>query len=389
MGVINGLKKCGNPINLIESDTAALQDRHLAFFLFLYWFGVSRAMLFRVQYILLCLFFVVCSALAEPIQQSFQDWQVTCNNQNFCQARNTGRHQGLVMTLSRSPGARTDVTLRIDLGNIDNAISNPVILASGMQLDGENLVLDGKWRATPHHLYTDDARTITGLLEKIQPAQAITLIQGGEIISLAGLKGALRFIDAQQQRVGNETAWIKKGDQPPLKVPPAPALKAVKTTQDRPAPLTTAELNALTDYGTWRVDSHACSLDPARQEIHVSVLSSDKVLMMIDCEAGAYNVIQRAWLVSRQQPFVSRVLRLKLPFSQPDQAGTLELTNATYNEASRELTTVDKWRGIGDCGVASRWRFDGQTFRLVRYAQESQCDGWHGADAWPTLWVTK
>jgi hypothetical protein len=52
---------------------------------------------------------------AAPAQQSFSDWQVTCNNQNFCVARNTGEHHGLVMTLSRSAGAKTDATLRIDL----------------------------------------------------------------------------------------------------------------------------------------------------------------------------------------------------------------------------------------------------------------------------------
>lgn len=53
---------------------------------------------------------------AAPAQQSFTDWQVTCNNQNFCIARNTGEHNGLVMTLSRSAGAKTDAVLRIDLG---------------------------------------------------------------------------------------------------------------------------------------------------------------------------------------------------------------------------------------------------------------------------------
>jgi invasion protein IalB len=56
---------------------------------------------------------------AAPAQQAFSDWQVTCNNQNFCVARNTGEHRGLVMTLSRSAGAKTDATLRIDLGGLD------------------------------------------------------------------------------------------------------------------------------------------------------------------------------------------------------------------------------------------------------------------------------
>lgn len=53
---------------------------------------------------------------AAPAQQTFSDWQVTCNNQNFCVARNTGEHHGLVMTLSRSAGAHTDAVLRIELG---------------------------------------------------------------------------------------------------------------------------------------------------------------------------------------------------------------------------------------------------------------------------------
>jgi hypothetical protein len=47
-----------------------------------------------------------CSqAWSAPTQQRFNDWQVTCNNQNFCVTRNVGLHYGLVMTLSRSAGA--------------------------------------------------------------------------------------------------------------------------------------------------------------------------------------------------------------------------------------------------------------------------------------------
>ncbi|TAT60995.1 DUF1176 domain-containing protein, partial [Enterobacter cloacae] len=50
------------------------------------------------------IFFLICvlpapRVWAAPAQQSFSDWQVTCNNQNFCLARNTGKHRGLVMTL--------------------------------------------------------------------------------------------------------------------------------------------------------------------------------------------------------------------------------------------------------------------------------------------------
>ncbi|MDU4313664.1 MAG: DUF1176 domain-containing protein, partial [Klebsiella michiganensis] len=49
----------------------------------------------------------------------------------------------------------------------------------------------------------------------------------------------------------------------------------------------------------------------------------------------------------------------------------------------------DKGRAPGDCGTQTRWRYDGQRFSLVRYAQQPQCDNWQGPDAWPTLWVTR
>ena len=67
----------------------------------------------------------------------------------------------------------------------------------------------------------------------------------------------------------------------------------------------------------------------------------------------------------------------------------MELMNATFDEKSRELVTFAKGRGLSDCGIQARWRFDGQRFRLVRYAAEPTCDNWHGPDAWPTLWITR
>ncbi|MCT4701425.1 DUF1176 domain-containing protein [Enterobacteriaceae bacterium H20N1] len=347
-------------------------------------------MCYRMKSLFLFCLLLASTAMAAPAQKSFSDWQVTCNNQNFCSARNTGLHQGLVMTLARSAGAHTDVNLRIDLGNLDTAEIKAPPIAPRLLVDGEPLELDKtKWRETPHHLITDDADTIKVLLEKIGDADAITLVKGQGNISLAGLKAALLFIDSQQKRVGSETAWIKKGDDPPLSVPPAPALKEVTITNPTPTPFAQDELNDLLDYGSWRMNNSQCSLDPMRREVRIFAISDDKALMLVSCEAGAYNVVDLAWIVSRKKPFASRQIRLKLPFAPASGNNDLELMNAGYDETNKELTTLAKGRGVGDCGVSSRWRFDGQRFRLVRYAEEPTCDGWHGSGAWPTLWVTK
>lgn len=323
-------------------------------------------------------------------QHSFSDWQVTCNNQNFCVARNTGEHNGLVMTLERSAGARTDATLRIDLGGLDVPAAKEPPIAGRLQLDEQPLTLAGaRWQITPWHLITSDSETIARFLQTIQEGQAITLQGSKGTISLVGLKAALLFIDSLQKRVGSETAWIKKGDGPPLSVPPAPALKEVAQSTAAPTPLTQAELNDLLDYGNWRMNNSQCSLDPMRRQVRVSALTDDKALLIIDCEAGAYNIVDLAWLVSRQKPFASRPVRLHLPFTPDNGNDEMELMNAVFDEKSGELNTLSKGRGLQDCGVSSRWRFDGQRFRLVRYAQEPACDSWHGPDAWPTLWVTR
>ena len=67
----------------------------------------------------------------------------------------------------------------------------------------------------------------------------------------------------------------------------------------------------------------------------------------------------------------------------------MEIINADYDVATGQLYTFAKGRGLGDCGNATRWQFNGQEFVLAEYAEESTCDAWHGSDDWPTLWVSQ
>ncbi|MFK9714757.1 DUF1176 domain-containing protein, partial [Escherichia coli] len=82
----------------------------------------------------------------------------------------------------------------------------------------------------------------------------ITLQNGLQSISLKGLKAALLFIDNRQKRVGSETAWVGKGEEPPLSVPPAPALRTVGKAEVAQSPLSRDELNELIDYGNERMN---------------------------------------------------------------------------------------------------------------------------------------
>ncbi|CGP05156.1 periplasmic protein [Salmonella enterica subsp. enterica serovar Typhi] len=106
----------------------------------------------RYRVILFCLFGLLPVQLlwAAPAQRTFSDWQVTCNNQNFCVARNTGEHHGLVMTLSRSAGARTDAVLRIDRGGLAPPDAKEAAIAPRLLLDGKPLSFNSShWRVSP------------------------------------------------------------------------------------------------------------------------------------------------------------------------------------------------------------------------------------------------
>ncbi|HBT28635.1 MAG TPA: DUF1176 domain-containing protein, partial [Erwinia persicina] len=157
-----------------------------------------------------------------------------------------------------------------------------------------------------------------------------------------------------------------------------------------PQALTHEESSGLIDFGTWRVNSDSCSLDPLRREVSVSPLSDDKALLLVSCEMGAYNVIDLAFEVTRTAPYVSKSITLTLPFSLPDRSdNNLELVNADFDAARGELLTFSKDRGLGDCGVATRWQYNGREFVLAEYAQEKTCDAWHSSDQWPVLWESQ
>lgn len=378
-----------NPINPIEGCGFGSEDSPLLGVVFSS--GVVPSMRYRVLLFFFCLGLLPTSLTwAAPAQQSFSDWLVTCNNQNFCVTRNIGLHHGLVMTLSRSAGAHTDEQLRIELGGLVNPVAAVPAIEPRLLLDGKPLKLNGEhWKVQPKLLTTGDGATIDAFLQQIQDAEAITLEKGVQVLSLKGLKAALLFIDAQQKRMGNETAWVRKGDEPPRSVPPAPALKTVAKAKPAPAALSHDEYNDLLDFGTWRMNNNQCSLDPIRREVWVTALTDDKALIMTSCESGAYNTIYRAWLVSRKKPFITTPIRLRLPFLPAGRQGRdIELVNLSFNESSRELVTLEKGRSLSDCGVQTRWRYDGQRFRLARYAAQPECDNWQGPDAWPTQWVS-
>ncbi|WP_380184763.1 DUF1176 domain-containing protein [Kalamiella sp. sgz302252] len=340
----------------------------------------------------LALLFFTAALHAEPLQKSFSDWQITCNNQNYCVARSVPGVNGLVMTLSRHAGIDDRPFLRIDYGSRYTGKLNGAPLQDNLLLDGQRLKPDLKhWDVQPHHLSTGHAISINEFLSLVMEADNLQLLyRPRATVSLHGLKAALLLMDDIQGRVNTLSAWIKKGERPASEVPPPPALPVLPRTPPVPPALTREETTGLLDYGTWRVNTDRCSLDPQRRQVSVAPLNDRKALLLVSCEMGAYNVIDLAFEVTRSQPYIARGLTLTLPFTPPHRSERkLDLINADYDASKGELLTFSKGRGLGDCGTATRWQYDGRQFVLAEYAEEGACDAWHGSDDWPTLWSSK
>lgn len=334
----------------------------------------------------------VASVQAQPLQKTFSDWQITCNNLNSCEVRSIPGNNGLAMTLQREAGSDAPAQLRIDYGNRYSGKLPGGALQDNLLLDGQRLKLDLKhWEVEPHHLLTTHGISIDEFLAQVMDADAIQLLyRANATIGLRGLKDALMLMDEIQGRVNSTSAWIQRGDRAGSNVPPAPELPQVRLPLRIPQALTQEESSGLIDFGTWRVNSDNCSLNPLRREVSVSPLSDDKALLLVSCEMGAYNVIDLAFEVSRAPPYVSKSITLTLPFSPPDRSDNqLELVNADFDALHGELLTYSKDRGLGDCGVATRWQYNGRQFVLAEYAQESTCDAWHSSDQWPILWESQ
>ena len=77
-------------------------------------------MSYWMKSLLLLPFVFVACVQAEPLQKSFSDWQLTCNNAAFCVARSFPGDNGLVMTVSRGAGVNDRPLLRIDYGSANS-----------------------------------------------------------------------------------------------------------------------------------------------------------------------------------------------------------------------------------------------------------------------------
>ena len=331
----------------------------------------------------------VNAAEAVPLERSIKDWIIGCDNTRACTAigavpvRDDIGISTFSLRVTREAGPQGD--LRVGVFSYNAARGQPT-------LDGKPL----KNRFEPGELKEGDVPEVfalTGtkanaLIAELRNGRELILpIEGGtSVASLNGMSAALLLIDSVQGRVGKQDALISKGQEPGNSVPQAPAAPSVPSWQ-APVALTPDRAKEVADavVAATRKEWQEDLSEGAAPEAKAFALSADQALVIIETSCGAYNCFYNIYQTPLDHPEQARTALVAEVPNLPERVphGVVD-----FDPATGELSSEAIAMGMGGCGTALRWRYDGNGFALTHAAEMNTCMGLEQV-YWPVLWRTE
>ncbi|QLC25536.1 DUF1176 domain-containing protein [Parasphingopyxis algicola] len=332
------------------------------------------------------LFTLVAAAMATPDpaigqQRNFGDWAVGCDNGWACEAISLASEDwsigdGISLTVRQS-GGRNGYN-RVGLRVFEDFETDRIALHIG----GEQVAVAE--RSDGDELFHFDPDIAQRLLYRIAQSRTAELFDaaGGSLgrISLSGSRAALLYIEDRQGRAGTVSASAMVGDEPVSTIPEPPAIPTITAMpvaarlRETAAQLPEAEALALHNV-------HECDGGPDEPIRNDAFILSDAAdLILISCSRGAYNFSDIAFV--RRDGEVQPA-RFDHVFAWGEARGVPFLVNSHWNPENGTLGTYAKGRGIGDCGTAERFVWDGEMFRLIERREMNSC---RGSAHWVTVY---
>lgn len=338
----------------------------------------------------IALFALAQATAPQPAQKqgpikSFGAWVMACDNARRCemtsiwpddnQPEEGSVYDQISVSIERAAGPAGGWSVEIQLPGKSGSDPVQVSTAEGLSI-----------RAVPRN----DLLRFSGT----QAAQIVAAMVNGtdlrvgsevDVTGMASLKGssaALRFIDAEQGRTGTVTAAVARGAKPASAVPLPPALPKIGFIRPAgaAAPFTAAMRKALDKSSECGAVYEGGTGELPAVEIHA--LGGGKTLALLPCGSGAYNFSTEPYILAAgTQPVLAK-------FDSPPgiseaQDGRPTLVNASFDAKTGRLESYNKARGIGDCGSAEAYVWDGTIFRLVEARSMPEC---RGSVNWLTTW---
>jgi hypothetical protein len=173
-------------------------------------------------------------------------------------------------------------------------------------------------------------------------------------------------MDDKQGRTGTTGALAARGTAPDTRAAPAAPVVTALTAAGKPATPSARQLAQYRKDGSCDDEVAANTAQP----VEAHALGGGKTLLLLPCSAGAYNVTALVY-VGDQSGF--RPAPFNGPTGMGEGSGAANLVNALWENGI--LTSFDKARGIGDCGVGASHVWDGTRFRLTHQEAMTECRG--------------
>ncbi len=291
--------------------------------------------------------------------RTFGNWAAGCDNGGLCQAgalmTDDASAPPVLLSIRRAAGPEGTITVRFQIDG-DPPVQLPLVFA----VDGRTIGRGGM------ELTEDAAATLVAELVK---GRTLAIAAGsGQLVgtvSLTGAAAALRWIDAEQGRVGTTGAIVARGNDADTR--PAPTLPIVRAATIRgEAALIDPQL-VTTMRRTAGCDGDGSGL-PDQDS---SPLGDGRTLAIVPCRVGAYNVASAVFVVENG---AATPAQFDAPSAMPgDVPAVQQVVNARFEDGV--LTSNAKGRGLGDCGVRQRFAWDGTRFRLIEQEEMGECRG--------------
>lgn len=121
----------------------------------------------------------------------------------------------------------------------------------------------------------------------------------------------------------------------------------------------------------------------------IAPLTRGKILYVIPCFSGAYNIAYRLYVVRNDEFATARTLFFANYSPSLGWYGSDTLINVSYNPETHMLSAFGKGRSAGDCGNTALYRWDDYDFRMLEYRAWDRCDGSRQPDEWPVVFEVK
>jgi hypothetical protein len=377
------------------------------------------------------------------------DWTASCwTDQRRCAAetdayeRSGRRPYGVALSLSRRDGAETGWEIGFRLR--DATPASDAVLTLTIDDGGTFRFGPGGYELTRSGRFVEltDGNEVARLLPALRAGGRVTVaFAGAELgeteanISLRGFAAALSWLDWRQDRVGSsEKIAAVKTVEPPAKPveeaetaveapagtpePPAEAVKAPAAPAEPQAEAVEApaepgmapERPVQEAEGPGQIPPGEAAAVPAailarhlaKSECEplegglldsrlasAAALSDNKMLYVIPCFAGAYNIAYRLYVVRNGDVATMRTLYFANYSQSLGWYGSDTLINVSYEPEAGILRAFGKGRGLGDCGNAAVYRWEDFDFKMIEYRAWDRCDGSRPAERWPVIYKAK